>query len=67
VTPIGDGSRLERVLVGEPPAAVFDDPAALREAAAAARNRTGGWRDATDSLRVRRVTWGGVDVTLGGA
>jgi len=67
VTPVGDGSRLRRVLDGEPPAAVFDDPAAFREAAATARNRTDGWRDAGDSLRIRRVTWRGVDVTLVGA
>ena len=67
VTPVGERSRLQRVLDGTPPSTVFDDPTAFREAAATARNRTGGWRDADERLRVRRVTWEGVDVTLVGA
>lgn len=65
VTPAGDGP-LRRLLTGAPPDRVFDDPAALRVAAGRARNRTPRWRPADDRVRVRRVSWGGVDVTLVG-
>lgn len=66
VTPVGDRSRLRRVLGGVPPECVFADPAAFGEAAATARNRSRDWRDAGDRLVVRHVTWRGTDVTLVG-
>jgi hypothetical protein len=66
VTPVSDGGRLRRVLGGAPPACVFANATAFREAAATARNRTHGWRTAGDRLVVRHVTWEGVDVTLVG-
>lgn len=65
VTPVRDG-RLSRLLDGASPGRVFDDPAALASAARAARNRDARWRRAPDRLRVRRLTWGEVDVTLVG-
>ena len=65
VTPaVGDGP-LEAVLHGTPPARAFDSPAALRRAAAAARDRRPRWT-ATDRLVVRRIRWGEVDVVLAG-
>lgn len=67
VTPVGDESRLRRVLDGVPPSCVFANATAFHEAAASARDRTRGWRRAEDRLVVRRVTWEGVDVTLVGA
>lgn len=67
VTPVGDGSRLRRVLDGEPPSRAFESVGAFREATATARNRTRGWRDAGNRLVVRRVIWRGTDVTLVGA
>jgi len=67
VTPVGDRSRLRRVLEGLPPSRVFADPAAFEAAAATARNRSRDWRDAGNRLVVRHVTWRGTDVTLVGA
>ena len=61
VTPAGDG-RLGRVAVGAAPEAVFRTPATLRAAAAAADERLG-WRHAA-TVHVRRVSWGGVSVTV---
>ncbi len=65
VTPAPDG-RLARLRDGAAPSAVFDSPAALATTAGAARARNGTWRPAPDELRVRRVEWGEVDVTLVG-
>lgn len=67
VTPVV-GGPLRRVLDGTPPSTVFDDPAALRTAATDAREeaRDSDWRTAAETLRVRHLTWRGVDVTLVG-
>lgn len=67
VTPAWSDPRLRRVLRGEPPSGAFDDPAAFRAAAAAARNRSAEWRTTDGPLVIRRVSWGSVDVTLVGA
>lgn len=65
VTPARDG-RLARVLDGASPQRLFDAPVDLSAAARAARDRPVRWRRAPDRLRVRHVTWEGVDVTLAG-
>lgn len=65
VVPVTPGTPLGAVLRGKPPASVFPDGAAFRRVTAGARNRTVGWTPA-DSVRVRRVTWEGVDVVLVG-
>lgn len=67
VTPVGDQSRLRRVLAGHAPNAVFETPAAFRRAVLAARERPPGWRPAGSRLVVRTLGWGGLDVTLVGA
>lgn len=64
-TPAWDG-RLRRVLDGGDPADAFEGPAGFRRALAAARERWGGWRPAPDRLRIRHVSWRGVDGTLVG-
>jgi hypothetical protein len=66
VTPVRPGTALAAVLTGARPATVFDTPEELVAAAAAARARTPTWRPAPDRLRIRRVTWRGVNVTLVG-
>jgi hypothetical protein len=55
---------LAAVLDGEDPEAVFDSTEAFRNAT----DRTGGtdWRPAPETMTVRHVRWGGVDVTLVG-
>lgn len=67
VTPVRDGSALDAVLHGTPPARAFDSPADFRRAAASALNDTPAWQPVDDHVLVRRVTWRGVDVTLVGA
>lgn len=67
VTPVGDDPRLERVLAGAPPDRAFDSPAALRRAAARARERPARWRRVDGPVRVRHVALEGSDVTLVGA
>lgn len=67
VTPAAPDDRLRRVLRGAPPSRVFASPAALRRAAAAARAGDPRFRPTDGRLRVRRVRWGEVDVTLAGA
>jgi hypothetical protein len=56
------------VLWGEPVSAVFDSPEAFaawaKEARAAADESAGEWRVANGELRVKRIYWGGVSVTL---
>jgi hypothetical protein len=66
VTPAPPDSALAAVARGVPPGERFDSPEALAAAAAAAREdaTTADWRPAPDSLRVRRVNWGDVRVTL---
>jgi len=66
VTPVRPGTDLAAVLEGTPPGRVFEHPRAFRAAAGRARNGSHGWRSAGDRLVVRRVVWGGVDVTLAG-
>ena len=58
--------RLVRVLDGDRPASTFDSPTAFRRATERAQTDRGEWQPAPDSLTVRRVAWGGVDVTLVG-
>jgi hypothetical protein len=67
VTPVPGNGRLSAVLGGTPPDRAFDSPAAFRRTARRARDRDPTWSPAPDALRVRRVTWEGVDVTLVGA
>lgn len=64
VTPVHQGTLLWEVLRGARPAHVFESPARFERAAAAARQRTPTWRRASSELRVRRVTWEDVDVTI---
>lgn len=65
VVPVREGP-LRAVLVGATPERAFASPAAFERAVVAARERDPAWRPAPDRLLVRRVSWGGVDVTLVG-
>jgi hypothetical protein len=69
VTPVGPDAALTDVLHGTPPERAFPDRAAFAAAARRARERgrNATWRPAPDSVTVRRVSWGEVDVTLVGA
>lgn len=58
--------RLQSVLAGRSPRAVFGDRTDFQRAVAAARAASGAWRSAPETVRVRRVTWREVDVTLVG-
>lgn len=62
----GADDALAAVLDGADPRRAFDRPGALKSAADATIDRRSSWRPAPDRLHVRRVTWGGVDVTLVG-
>ncbi|MFC6951697.1 DUF7283 family protein [Halorubellus litoreus] len=66
VTPAPPGSALAAVARGAPPGERFESPRALAAAAETARRdaRDADWRTASDSVRVRRVNWGEVRVTL---
>lgn len=66
MTPAAGDERLKRVLAGERPGSVFDSPDAFGDAAANARDRSAEWRTAPQTLRVRRVSWEGIDVVLVG-
>ncbi|GAB3414220.1 hypothetical protein GCM10027435_08870 [Haloparvum alkalitolerans] len=66
VTPVRGNGRLARVLRGAPPSAVFDSSGAFAAAARNARETEPEWRTASDRLRIRRVHWGDVHVTLVG-
>jgi hypothetical protein len=57
---------LAAVLDGEPPSAAFDSPSTFENVTERAAANTTRWRPAPDRLTVRRVAWGGVDVTLVG-
>ncbi len=59
-------SRLQRVLHGADPDRVFDSPAAFETTLASARTTTPEWQETDGTLVVRRLTWGGVNVTLVG-
>lgn len=65
VTPVRKGTPLWDVLCGTPPGEAFDSPMAFRRATAKARDRDPEWRSLAE-LRVRSVSWEGVDVTLVG-
>jgi hypothetical protein len=67
VTPVGDGTKLDRVLHGAPPTAVFDSETAFRDAVREARERPPQWQQADGPLVVRRLSWRETDVTLVGA
>lgn len=64
VVPVGSNERLRRVVRGAAPPAVFRSADAFRTAVNRAKRARHGWRDATGSLRVAHVTYGGYDVTL---
>lgn len=64
VTPVREGTLLWEVLRGARPAHVFESPDAFERAGDSARERPAEWRDASDHLRARKVSWEGVDVTL---
>ncbi|MES3161353.1 MAG: hypothetical protein PPP55_07250 [Halorubrum sp.] len=71
VTPVrprtaGGDARLQRVLDGVPPDAVFDDPAELIVAIERAQTTAHQWRLAPDRLTVRQVHYGDLRVTLVG-
>jgi hypothetical protein len=65
VTPVSSDSKLDAVLHGEPPGAVFVTPSAFEHAARKARESEPHWKE-TDRLLVRRVNWEGTDVVLVG-
>lgn len=58
-------ARLERVLYGGSPQEAFGSPAAFAAATESVDALEPAWRR-TDTLRVRRITWEGIDVTLVG-
>ncbi|WP_255150675.1 DUF7283 family protein [Halorarius halobius] len=66
VTPVGRDERLRRVLDGARPGDAFAGPESFRAATRSARARAPAWRPAPETLRVRHVTWRGIDVTLVG-
>lgn len=66
VTPVRSGTRLDAVLRGTPPPAVFESRRGFASAVERARDRTPTWRTAGDRLQVRRVTWEGTNATLVG-
>lgn len=65
VTPVGDG-QLRRVLAGDGVRRVFETKRAFERALSRYPARPRSWRDAPETLQVRRVTWGEVDATLVG-
>lgn len=65
IAPATDGS-LRAVLEGAPPTTQFASPAAFERAIERAHQEGMGWRPAPDAIRVRRVSWEGVDATLVG-
>ncbi|PSP86197.1 hypothetical protein BRC83_01555 [Halobacteriales archaeon QS_1_68_17] len=67
VTPVPDGGPLRAVLDGTAPSRVFDDRSEFSAAAAAAQQREPTWQPVDGTVRIRRVIWEGVDVTLVGA
>ena len=67
VVPVRADTSLWQALRGTPPGDVYDSQLSFANAAVAASVRDPVWRHDADRLTVRRVTWGGVDVTLVGA
>ncbi|MFW5965146.1 MAG: DUF7283 family protein [Halodesulfurarchaeum sp.] len=66
VTPVQLDSRLERVLEGTAPAAVFDGEAGFAAALERAQDRRPTWRSTGGSLRIRAVSYGEVNGVLVG-
>ena len=66
VVPVSGQTALTRVLRGSPPPATFSSPTAFERAVRTARERDPRWRPTRGVLVVRRLSWGGVDVTLVG-
>ncbi|WP_380675489.1 DUF7283 family protein [Salinigranum sp. GCM10025319] len=66
VVPVRPGTRLARVLHGQPPTAAFPSRAAFERAVESARNRGVRWRPAGDAIHARHLVSGGLDVTLVG-
>ncbi|RKS83598.1 hypothetical protein BDK61_2986 [Haloarcula quadrata] len=58
--------RLQAVVNGGRPQAVYDSPDAFRRDTRRARTKHDGWRPAPDRLTIRHVAWGGTDVTIVG-
>ncbi len=65
IVPATDGS-IRAVLQGASPASQFASPAAFERAIERAHQESTGWRPAPELIRVRRVSWEGVDATLVG-
>ncbi len=65
VTPVEADSKLDAVLRGEPPRAVFETSEAFDRKTARAREAEPDWKR-TDRLVVRRVSWEGIDAVLVG-
>lgn len=66
ITPVTPGSRLERVLDGQPPESVFQTRVDFELALKHARDTDGRWHHSPARIRVRRVSWEGIDATLVG-
>lgn len=66
VTPVRDGSALQRVLYGTPPERAFESRRAFQQALVDARTESANstWRPVERTLVVRRVSWEGVDAVL---
>ncbi|PSP31349.1 hypothetical protein BRC64_10625 [Halobacteriales archaeon QH_10_67_22] len=67
VVPVLGNDSLASVLRGRPPAAVFEDEAALAAALADAQTHEPRWQPAPERLLVRRAVWGDINATLVGA
>ncbi len=65
VTPVEDGT-LRLVLDGATPERVFESRESFTRALTRARGQWGDWQPAPDRLRIRRVSWRGIDATLVG-
>jgi hypothetical protein len=64
VTPVSEGSPLQRVLYGRPPGEVFDSQRAFHQALVTARTAEPTWESVERTVVVRRVSWEGVDAVL---
>lgn len=65
MTPTVENDLLDLILHGRHPETVFESNGAFAEAVEEAQTRTE-WRSAPAQLTIRRVSWGGSDVTLVG-
>lgn len=66
VTPVRPGTRLSTVLHGTPPDVAFPVPGTFHRTVIEARNRPPKWREAGNTIRIRRVRYGEVDSVLVG-